>query len=203
MSKLFSTDFAGRNYLPQGGLCRGAGGRRRPGDIRGYGGSGDRRFLKNDTGRGRFSAPDRGLSGNDLCRGKDPRRLFQAGRTSQRKGDPDLADHRPLHPPPVSEELFSRNPAHGVGPFRGQRERLRCGGDAGRIRGARDLGHPLQGTDRRGPGRPRGRRFCLQPLAGASGKKRSQPLPRGTEDRPRHGGEGLRRQPRHDGRRVE
>ena len=93
---------------------------------------------------------------------------------------------RPLFP----KTLFPRNPDHGVGPFRGQRERLRCGGHAGRVRGARDLEHPLQGTDRRGPGRPRGRRLRLQPLAGAPGKERlnlflvGRKIVPGTEGRP-------------------
>ncbi len=45
-----------------------------------------------------FFPAHRKLPGADLRRGQDPRRLFQARRPPDRKGDADIASHRPPDP---------------------------------------------------------------------------------------------------------
>ena len=144
-----------------------------------------------DAARGRrLPAADRRLSGKDLCRGPHSRRLFQARRPPDRKGDAGLPPDRPPDPSAVRRWLAQRDPGdrHRAVARHGERSRYR--GAGGVIRRADAVGRAVQGPDRRCARRLRQRRVHPQSDAGRDGRDPARPRRRRHRRRRADGGIG-------------
>ena len=118
---------------------------------------------------------DRQLSGEDIRRRQDPRRLLQARGPAGREGDPDLAADRPADPAAVPGRLQERDPGHLHRAGARSAERSRHRRDDRRERRADDLGHSVPGPDRRRPGRLQGRRVPAQSDPSGAARQRARP----------------------------
>ena len=141
---------------------------------------------KTAEGRPGLLSADGRLSGKDLRRGQDPRRLLQARRAPVGKGDADLASHRPSDPAAVPGWLLQRSPGHRDRDVGRSGNRSRHSRDDRRLGGADALRRAVQRPDRR-----RARRLHRRPVRAEPDQDRAHDL----------GAQSRRR--RHRGRRAD
>ena len=127
-----------------------------------------RRRQVGQAGPGLLPA-DRRLPGKDLRGRQDPRRLFQARRAPVRKGNADVAAHRPPDPAAVPGRLLQRNPGDRDGDVGRSGDRSRHPGDDRRVRRAVAVGRAVQRADRR-----RARRLHRRPVRAQSDQDRAR-----------------------------
>ena len=100
----------------------------------------------------------------DLRRRQDPRRLHQARRPAERRRDPELPDHRPLHPPALPRGLPERSPGLLLRHLGRPGERRRRARPRRHVVRAADAAEtPFARPDRRRPRRPRAGQLGAQP----------------------------------------
>ena len=122
-----------------------------------------RRRRQGREARHRLLPADRELPGEDLRRGQDPRRLFQARGTSDREGDAHLAADRPADQAAVRARLQERDASHRHRALARHGERSGHRGDGRGLGRAHAVRRSVPRTDRRRPRRLYRGQICAEP----------------------------------------